>query len=304
MKNIKLLEFDGLETKIIGIKIYNYKIERKKMLKKYLLQKSKVLTIVIPAILLIIFGININSIFLSFFGGFLLVSSTELIELIKMERQFKNYKIHQLNSSNITTKEISNFITKGLNQDLSEYYTKDYQMELQYSEEEDFYEEIDRFYNPFYEFCDDIFNTKLEEELETKDNSESYNLTKEETMIQIAGEIDTYYYIYQIPPFNINKNDWDNFFDEMYGYFQLNGVEDKFYLAMSEITRECLSKAIVKKYNDIKLDDFINSLYCLREYNFEETIIFNIKEELLSKKSISKIIDLNQYKTRKLEKNN
>lgn len=305
MKNINPLEFNGLETKIIGIKIHDYKIELKQMLKKYFFQKSKLLVIIIPALLLMLFGICLNSMILPLISSILVIWSTNIIDLVEtiLNFKFKDYKIQQLNSSKITTKEISNFLTKGLNQDLSQYYTEEYQIELQCDEEDDLYEDELTNCNPFYAFCDDIFNTKLEEEeLEKQDNSELYNLTKEETLVQIAGEIDAYYYIYQLPPFNINNRDWTNFFDEMYGYFQLNGVEDKFYLAMSEITRECFSKAIVKKYRDIKLEDFINSLYCLREYSFEETQIFNIKQEFLNRKSISKIINLHQYKTKRLKK--
>jgi hypothetical protein len=103
-------------------------------------------------------------------------------------------------------------------------------------------------------------------DLRVIDNNKNY-LSKKETMIRIAKEIDIYYMAYKLPPMKITEKEWVAFFDTLYRIFTEKGIEKEFYDSMSELSRMTFAKALVHKGREINLNNFISNLHVLEFCN-------------------------------------
>lgn len=134
-------------------------------------------------------------------------------------------------------------------------------------------------------------------------NDENY-LTKEETMVQIVREIDTYTVAYNLPSLEISNNQWDLFFDATYNFFEKKGIVKDFYNAMSQVGRFVFAKTLLNKKNKISIYDFVKNLYYLENQEIKKQEIAILQQDILSKLPSAKIININfsDYTTEKRKK--
>lgn len=131
------------------------------------------------------------------------------------------------------------------------------------------------------------------------EDNNSY-LNKDDTMVQIVKEIETYSVIYNIPPLEISSRQWDLFFDITYSFFEKKGLEKQFYGWMSQIERFVFAKSLLNKQKQITIYDFIKNLYYLEENKqIKKQEIITLQQEIISKLSSVKIVDFSNYTTKK-----
>lgn len=133
------------------------------------------------------------------------------------------------------------------------------------------------------------------------ENDKNY-LDKEETMIQIVREIDTYTFAYNLPPLKISNSQWDLFFDTTYNFFVKKGIDKEFYNSMSQVERFVLAKALLNKQNNINIYDFVKNLYYLEKEEIPKQEITILQQDMLSKLPTTKNINFSDYITLKKRK--
>jgi len=128
-------------------------------------------------------------------------------------------------------------------------------------------------------------------------------LNKEETIRQIFYEIEAYYELYDLPPMKIKNVEWNIFFDGIYNSLKDFSDPSYYYATLYTIVRFTLSKALLFNYRNIKISDFVNNLYYLKEeyniftFNFNDFEIDFTKSEILNK--ISNIVNFEEYKLKR-----
>ena len=137
-------------------------------------------------------------------------------------------------------------------------------------------------------------------------DTELKNLSKEETMMQLVKEIDTYKLAYKLPPLKISNKQWETFFDITYSFFVQKGIEKKFYTSISEIGKFVYAKAMVENNKNITIYIFIDNLNYLKfqEKNLiKKQEIESLQKELHSKLYTSnKVVNFSDYTTPKKRK--
>ena len=123
-------------------------------------------------------------------------------------------------------------------------------------------------------------------------NDEEY-LDKDETMVQVVGEIDAYTVAYNLPPLEISNSQWELFFDTTYSFFEKKGIHKQFYDSMSQIGRFVFTKTLLNKKNNISIYDFVKNLYYLENQEIEKKEIVVLQQDILSKLPSAKIININ-----------
>jgi len=137
--------------------------------------------------------------------------------------------------------------------------------------------------------------------LEIVGNNVDY-LDKEETMVQVVREIDTYTVAYNLPPLEISDSQWDLFFDITYNFFEKKGIEKDFYDLMSKVGRFVFSKSLLNKKNKINIYDFVRNLRYLENQEIETQEIAILQQDILSKLSSTKIVNFSDYTIEKRRK--
>lgn len=205
--------------------------------------------------------------------------------------------------------DIKNEFTKAFNQEESKYIEEE-EKEI---EEKDFFRD---------EYVYDLSLIKNETEAEKKyklalakqqekDKShikvvrnesmveEEKILTKEEVMENLAMDIDTYYYVYQLPPFKVKNKHWDILIDKTYNLFLEKGLIKDYDEVIAHINRLVLAEALVEHKESIGIEDYINNLYYLRFYGIKPKESLLVQKEILEEIYKCQIIDLEKVRKRK-----
>lgn len=148
------------------------------------------------------------------------------------------------------------------------------------------------FYSPQYtKFLSETSEEELGVNLEVIDNS---YLEKEDAILQVVREIETYTLAYQLPPLKLSDESWDKLFDILYGIFVAKGCENDYYDRLSFFVRYVFSKVLLDGEKEITVDTFIENIDILNQSLTPDEINY-IKDEFVLDK---KILDF-----RKLQKN-
>lgn len=288
-ENIKNL---NLEMQLVQME--NFTNDFDKTVKK---EFKNLAIILVPASLLICGFFIFNSTLL-LIGGLGIMGTANIIKIAKdFVKDIKRLNRHSYNNnySQSNSKENKDE-EKTIEQILEEGIGK--------SEDKDFYTEdtkdaIDRIEN------ESESEKKYRETLKKqKEQLEKFNskfkivgeyLNKDETMAQIAIEIDAYCEIYNIPSIFLNDNEWENFIDILYKFFLEKGLETEFYNLTSELVRYTFAKVLINKTNSIDLSDFIGNLYYLQNSQINKREILNLQKKIKSKIQDTKITNFTDF---------
>lgn len=267
------------------VQMENFTNNFDKAVKKELKKDLKKLAIILVPTSLLICGFFIFNSTLLLIGGLGIMGTASIIKIAKdFVKDIKRLNRHSYNNNYSQNNSEEDKEEKTVKQILEE--------EIGKSEDKDFYTQdakdaIDRIKNESEnekKYKDAL--KKQKEQLE-KSNSKlkivGEYLNKDETMVQIAIEIDSYCKIYDIPIIDLNDNEWENFFDILYKFFLEKGLETEFYNATSELVRYTFAKALINKSANIDLSDFIGNLYYLQNSQINKKEILNLQSEIKSK---------------------
>lgn len=196
------------------------------------------------------------------------------------------------NVTNITEeKDIDQILQEGIGKNKGEdFYTENYKSLLQEMENHVETEQEKK----YREILEKQHMKGSSSKIKPATNNEEI-LNKDETMVQIVKEIDSYTMAYNIPPLEITNQHWDIYFDSVYELFMKKGIESKFYAFMSQVERITLSKSLLNKERTINIYDFIDNLHYLECEEMKGNEILSLQKELLDKLPTAKIIDFSSY---------
>lgn len=109
--------------------------------------------------------------------------------------------------------------------------------------------------------------------------------------MQVWKEMELYCQVYMVSFVEINEEHFAVFVDKCYQEFCKRGIEDEFYVCLSEICRIVFAKTIINRRFSIDVVDFVNNLSCLEnEFNFfiNKDEVLNLQREILSTIKYSK----------------
>lgn len=297
-KENKQEDIKNLNLEMQLVQMENFTNDFDKAVKKELKKDLKNLAIILVPASLLICGFFIFNSTLLLISGIGIIGTASIIEITK--EFINNIKkldntAYNNNSSQNNSKE-DKVEEKTIEQILEEGIGK--------SEDKDFYTEdtkdaIDRIENESESEKKYREALKKQEEQLEKFNSKfkivGEYLNKDETMAQIAIEINAYCEIYNIPSIFLNDNEWDNFFNILYNFFLEKGLETEFYNLTSELVRYTFAKVLINKSTSIDLSDFIGNLYYLQNSQINKREILNLQKEIKAKIQDAKITNFTDF---------
>ena len=121
-------------------------------------------------------------------------------------------------------------------------------------------------------------------------------LNKEDTLERLIYELDTYYYTYKLPKFNVSDIEWDIIYNSLYDSLE---NKDEYYKLSSKLLKKVLASSLVNNYEEINVYHFIDAL---ENIDLSENIL-NEKQTLELKKEVLKqVSELNNDKVIKFKK--
>lgn len=118
------------------------------------------------------------------------------------------------------------------------------------------------------------YNEALEKQQKDKIREEKeVDYTKEDEINLLVEAIEDYFYCYKLPPLKIRNYEWDAFFDILYREFEIRGIKDEYFHAVSEVIRYTLANILVNNADSIQMQDFVYNLCYLCESNSNRGIL-------------------------------
>lgn len=264
-------EIRNLDNEINNEKLYNFindfdKTMNKK-LKRILIKIIILLATIISGCSLIVLSSNPIMIAVS-----TIIISTGILVNKRIDQENiksnKNEKILKLNKE----KEMEDVLENGLGKNIEQYYTNSYKEVLEKRK---------------YDYHS---KTIPKEEIQ---------LNKNETMIQITSEIESFYNSYKLPPFKIDEQEWNQLFSKIYLLCFQKNIQQFFYDIMSTLIRTSIAKILVNEKKSIKLIDITENLFYLKKYEITNEEIEMLKKDIMAKENINTIIEYEKYAEQK-----
>lgn len=300
IKKNKAKEIKNLNPEMQLIQMEKFTNDFDKAVKKELKKDIKNLVIILISVFALIVGYFIFNSTLLLILGVGIMSSASIIKLTKdFINNIKNINGHQYNGALSEDnpeeeKSVEQILEEGIGKkEDKDFYTQQYKAIVERVETEN-----ERKYREALEKQ----LIKRKENSNPKLKSVGGFLDKDETMIQIATEIDIYCKAYNIPSIIITDNEWKDFINILYKTFLEKGLESNFYKAISELVRFTFAKVLINKSNEIGLSDFIENLYYLRNSQFETKELSILQKEIKSKIQSKKFIDFTDFVNEKTTK--